>query len=366
MKLSIPDYLQTIESYVPGKPLEELEREYGISDSVKLASNENPLGPSPKALVAIQKNLAMLHRYPDGAGHRLVHRIADFNGISQDNIVIGNGSDDIIALLIRALIQPGDRVVIPRPSFLMYEISAKAAGAVIDVVPLKNLTMDLDAMAERIDDTTRLVFICNPNNPTGTTVSQAAFDCFMARIPEHVVVVVDEAYIEFARDPECLRTGRPADLERPLVTLRTFSKVYGLAGLRVGYGIMPAMLAELLHRVRQPFNVNALAQTAAIAAMDDSDFLNQTLDLVHRGLDVLYAGLDRLGLTYFTTQTNFFLIDVGQPAQTVFEKMLHHGVIVRSMKAYGFPTYIRVNVGLEGENLRFLKALETALFTPVA
>ena len=362
MKFSIPDYIQAIESYVPGKPLEELEREYGISDSVKLASNENPLGASPKALVAIQKSLAALHRYPDGAGHRLVHRIAESNGIPSENIVIGNGSDDIIALLIRALVQPGDRVVIPRPSFLMYEISAKAAGAVIDAVPLKDMAMDLDTMAGCVDNTTRLVFICNPNNPTGTIVSQAAFDRFMAQLPENVVVVVDEAYIEFARDPECLKTGRPSDLDRPLVTLRTFSKVYGLAGLRVGYGIMPAMLAEMLHRVRQPFNVNALAQAAAIAALDDTDFLNQTLDLVHRGLDALYAGLDRLGLTYYNTQTNFFLIDVGQPAQTVFEKMLHHGVIVRSMKAYGFPTYIRVNVGLEGENQRFLKALEAVLF----
>ena len=366
MKLNIPDYIQAIESYVPGKPLEELEREYGISDSVKLASNENPLGPSPKALAAIQKSLTALHRYPDGAGHRLVHRIAEFNAIPKENIVIGNGSDDIIALLIRALVQPGDRVIIPRPSFLMYEISAKAAGAVIDIVPLKNLTMDLDAMAERIDDTTRLVFICNPNNPTGTIVSQVEFDRFMDRVPDHVLVVVDEAYIEFARDSKCLKTGHTGDLDRPIATLRTFSKVYGLAGLRVGYGIMPAMLAEMLHRVRQPFNVNALAQAAAIAALDDTDFFNQTIDLVHRGLDGLYAGLDRLGLTYFNTQTNFFLIDVGQPAQVVFEKMLHHGVIVRSMKAYGFPTYIRINVGLEKENQRFLKALETVLFPKVA
>jgi histidinol-phosphate aminotransferase len=362
MKISIPDYIQAIESYVPGKPLEELEREYGISDSVKLASNENPLGPSPKALAAIQKSLATLHRYPDGAGHRLVHRIAEFNTIPKENIVVGNGSDDIIALLIRALVQPGDRVIIPRPSFLMYEISAKAAGAMIDIVPLDNLRMDLDAMADRIDDRTRLVFICNPNNPTGTIVSQAEFDRFMEGVPANVVVVVDEAYIEFARDPACLRTGLPADLERPLVTLRTFSKVYGLAGLRVGYGIMPAMLAEMLHRVRQPFNVNALAQAAAIAALDDTDFFNQTIELVHRGLDTLFAGLARMGLTYFNTQTNFFLIDVGQPAQAVFEKMLHQGVIVRSMQAYGFPTYIRVNVGLEKENQRFLKALETVLF----
>jgi histidinol-phosphate aminotransferase len=361
MKLLIPDYIQAIESYVPGKPLEELEREYGISDSVKIASNENPLGPSPRALAAIRNSLASLHRYPDGAGHRLIHRIAEANGIPPQNVVIGNGSDDIIALLIRALVQPGDRVVVPRPSFLMYEISAKVAGAVVDAVPLKHLGLDLDAMAARIDSATRLVFICNPNNPTGTVVSQTAFDRFMQRLPDHVVVVVDEAYIEFARDPDCLKTGRAADLDRPLVTLRTFSKVYGLAGLRVGYGIMPRPLADMLHRVRQPFNVNAVAQAAAVAALDDGEFFNRTLDLVHRGLDDLYTGLDRLGLTYYRTEANFFLIDVRRPAGDIFERMLRQGVIVRSMQAYGFPTHIRINVGLEQENRRFLEALENVL-----
>ena len=361
MKLTIPDYIQAIQPYVPGKPLEALEREYGISDSVKLASNENPLGPSPKALAAIRNGLAALHRYPDGAGHRLTRKIADANGILPANVVIGNGSDDIIALLVRALIRPGDRVIVPRPSFLMYAITASAAGALVDAVPLKDLAMDLDAMAERVTTDTRLVFVCNPNNPTGTVVTQTSFDRFMTRLPEDVVVVVDEAYIEFASKPDCLKTGQPSDLNRPLVTLRTFSKVYGLAGLRVGYGIMPASLAELLNRVRPPFNVNSVAQAAAAAALDDQAFLQQTVGLVHRGLGDLYDALDRLGLTYFKTEANFFLIDVGQPADVVFENMLRQGVIVRSMCAYGFPTYIRINVGLESENRRFLRALETVL-----
>ncbi len=361
MKLKIPDYIQAIEPYVPGKPLEALEREYGISDSVKLASNENPLGPSPKALTAIQKSLATVHRYPDGAGHRLIRKIAAANGVLPANVVIGNGSDDIIALLVRALVRSGDRVIVPRPSFLMYDITATAAGAVVESVPLKALAVDLDAMAERATADTSLIFVCNPNNPTGTVVAQQDFDRFMARLPEDVVVVVDEAYIEFARNLDCLKTGRPADVNRPLVTLRTFSKVYGLAGLRVGYGIMPAALAEVLNRVRQPFNVNAMAQAAAAAALDDHEFLHRTLDLVHKGLDDLYAALDGLGLTYHRTEANFFLIDVGQPADIVFEKMLRLGVIVRSMRAYGFPTYIRINVGLEEENRRFLKALETVL-----
>ena len=361
MKLNIPEYIRSIESYVPGKPLEELEREYGIRDSVKLASNENPLGPSPKAVAAIRDGLTKLHRYPDGAGHLLLKRIAELNAIPTESIVIGNGSDDIIALLFRALVKPGDQVIIPHPSFLMYDISARAAGARIDSVPLSDLKMDLDAMLARIDGNTRLVFICNPNNPTGTIISQDEFDRFMEKVPEGVVVVVDEAYIEFVQDPECLKTGRPGDLDRPIVTLRTFSKVYGLAGLRVGYGIMPTLLADMLHRVRQPFNVNALAQAAAVAALDDTDFFQKTIDLVHRGLGDLYAGLDRLGLSYFETQTNFFLIDVGRSAQEVFEEILHQGVIVRSMKSYGYPTYIRVNVGLEEENRRFLNALEKVL-----
>jgi len=361
MKLMIPEYIEAISPYVPGKPLEELEREYGISDSIKLASNENPLGPSPKALEAIRERLSNLNRYPDGTGHDLTRKIAARHQVAPENVVIGNGSDDVIALLIQATVRPGDRVIVPQPSFLMYAISATAAGAVVDRVPLHHMQMDLAAMADRVTEDTRLVFVCNPNNPTGTIISQRDFDQFVARLPEHVLVVVDEAYVDFVRNADCLKTGRSEDIHRPLVTLRTFSKAYGLAGLRVGYGIMPSPLAGMLHRVRQPFNVNALAQAAAAAALDDREFLQRSVDLVHRGLDSLYAALDRMGLTYFATEANFFLIDVGQPADAVFEKMLRQGVIVRSMRSYGYPEYIRVNVGLERENQRFLEALERVL-----
>ena len=363
MKLMIPDYIQAIAPYVPGKPLEALEREYGIRDSVKLASNENPLGPSPKALAAIREMLASLHRYPDGGGYDLTRKIARCNGLMPEHIVIGNGSDDIIALLVQATVRPGNRVIVPQPSFLMYDITATAAGAVVDRVPLRNRKMDLEAMADRVSEETRLLFVCNPNNPTGTITTQGDFDHFMGRLPEHVIVVVDEAYIEFVRDPDCLRTGRPADLQRPLVTLRTFSKAYGLAGLRVGYGIMPAELAGMLHRVRQPFNVNAVGQAAAAAALDDQDFLQRSVDLVHRGVDDLHAALDGMGLEYIATEANFILINVGRPADAVFEEMLAKGVIVRSMRSYGFPDHIRVNVGLEQENRRFLEALEVVVPT---
>lgn len=361
MKLMIPDYIQAIDAYVPGKPLEELEREYGIRDPVKLASNENPLGPSPLALEAIARHMATLHRYPDGAGRRLIAKIALAHGVAATNVVIGNGSDDIIALLVRALVRPGDRVIVPRPSFLMYGITAAAAGAVVDAVPLSAMAMDLAAMARRVTAETRLIFLCNPNNPTGTVVTQSDFDRFMDLLPDDVVVVVDEAYIEFVRRVDALRTGGAADLARPLVTLRTFSKAYGLAGLRVGYGIMPAALADVLNRVRQPFNVNRMAQAGAAAALDDRDFVHRTVTLVHRGLAALYNGLDRLGLAYFKTEANFFLIDVGMPAQTVYRSLLRQGVIVRSMAGYGFPTCIRVSVGLEAENRRFLGAMQTVL-----
>lgn len=361
MKLKIPDYITAIDPYVPGKPLEALEREYGISDSIKLASNENPLGPSPMALDAIRGSLSTLHRYPDGAAHTLTRKIATIHGVDAANVVIGNGSDDIIAILVRALLRPGDQVVVPRPSFLMYDITANAAGASVIDVPLNHLTMDLDAMADAVTTDTRLVFVCNPNNPTGTIVTRGDFFRFLDRLPEDAVVVVDEAYIDFIRDPDCLVTGTLCDLERPLVTLRTFSKAYGLAGLRIGYGIMPTELAEVLNRVRQPFNVSSVAQAAAAAALEDRAFLRQTLDLVHRGLDDLYAALKTLGLTYFQTQANFFLIDVQQPADMIFEKMLRQGVIVRSMRSYGYPTYIRINVGLESENRRFISALKTVL-----
>jgi histidinol-phosphate aminotransferase len=361
MKLTFPEYIKAIDPYVPGKPLEEVEREYGIRDSIKLASNENPLGPSPKAIQAILKAMFHLHRYPDGAGHLLSRKIADLHNVERSNVVIGNGSDDIIALLVRALIQPGDQVIVPRPSFLMYDITATAAGASVVSVRLKNMSIDLDAMANAVTDKTRLLFVCNPNNPTGSIVYKDDFYHFLNRLPDDVVVVVDEAYIDFVRDPRCLLTGSPEDLQRPLVTLRTFSKAYGLAGLRVGYGVMGKELSQVLNRVRQPFNVNSLAQSAAAAALEDKRFLQRTVDLVHRGLDTLYAAMNDMGLRFFSSQANFFLIDVKQPADQIFEKMLRQGVIVRSMRSYGYPTYIRINIGVESENKRFVSALKTVL-----
>ena len=361
MTIRVPENIRAIKPYVPGKPMEELERELGIARSIKLASNENPLGPSPMALDALRDALSQLHRYPDGSGHTLVQALAQHLGCPAEAIVIGNGSDDIIALLAHTLLRPGERAVMPQPSFLMYEIAVRTVGAEPVFVPLQDLAIDLEGMRRAVDADTRLVFLCNPNNPTGTTIARSDFVRFIEALPPEVVVVVDEAYIEFVRDPDCLQSRTYWGNDHPVVTLRTFSKLYGLAGLRVGYGVMPAELAGYLNRIRQPFNVNSLAQIAARAALRDRDFVERTLSVVHDGLDFLCQALTEMGVRFFPTQSNFFLIDVEQDAEALFHAMLRQGVIVRSMKSYGYSRYIRVNVGTAEENERFLKALRKVL-----
>jgi len=361
MKLSIPDYIADLTPYVPGKPVEEVEREYGIRRSVKLASNENPLGPSPKAVAAIGQALDRLNRYPDGGAYELVGRLAAKLGLERQNIILGNGSDEIIGMLTRAFLRPGDEALLHRPAFLMYEILARSCGAVIRHVPLRGMEIDLQAMAEAITPRTRLVFITNPNNPTGAIISAQAFERFWQRVPPHVVVVLDEAYIEFVRDRACAVGVDFFSEDRPLVALRTFSKAYGLAGLRIGYGIMPAALSDLLQRIRQPFNTNSLAQIGALAALEDIDFLKNTVQTVHGGMDYLQSRLADMGVRCFASQANFFLVDVGRDADRVFEDLMKQGVIVRSMTSYGFAKCIRVNVGRPEENDRLLEALQRVL-----
>lgn len=361
LNLRVPPHIAAIKPYEPGKPLDELEREYGIKDSVKLASNENPLGPSPLAVKAMEKAMGNLHRYPDGAAYDLNARLARHLNVPRNAIVLGNGSDEIIGMLTRALLQAGDEAVLPKPSFLMYDIMIRCADAKPIYVPLNDLAIDLERMAEAITPRTRLIFVNNPNNPTGTIVTRDEFEAFLAKVPAGTVVVMDEAYIEFARDSRCASGLDYLEGPVPVVTLRTFSKAYGLAGLRVGYGVMPVALQDLLNRVRQPFNVSSLAQIAAVHALDDTAFLEKTLQTVHGGLDYLYTQLDEMGLRYFPTQANFFLIDVGRDAAVVFENMLRQGVIVRSMVSYGFPQYIRINAGLPAENKRFIQALKAVL-----
>ncbi|MGB5748609.1 MAG: histidinol-phosphate transaminase [Desulfobacterales bacterium] len=357
----MPDYILSLKPYVAGKPLEELEREYGITDAIKLASNENPLGPSPLAIKALQQAVKELHRYPNGGSYHLCERISKRFDVDKENIILGNGSDDIIAMLARVLLQPGDEAVLPRPSFLFYEIMIRCSGAIPVEVPLKDGLTDLDGMLERVGPNTRLVFLTNPHNPTGALIAKPALDDFVTALRADVVLVLDEAYIEFVREPNCPKSIDYLDSGKIVVGLRTFSKAYGLAGLRVGYGLMPPVLADLLNRVRQPFNVNSLAQAAAVAALDDEKFLIDTVKLVADELDFIYSALDDLGIEYLKSQANFLLIKVGKNANEVFEDLLKQGVIVRSMTSYGYPDRIRVNVGLHDENVRMLEALSKVL-----
>jgi len=361
MKLCVPDYILSLKPYVAGKPLEELEREYGISNAIKLASNENPLGPSPLAIKAIQQAVKELHRYPNGGSYHLCERISKRFDVEKENVILGNGSDDIIAMLARVLLRPGDEAVLPRPSFLFYEIMIRCSGAIPVEVPLKDGLTDLDGMLEHLGSNTRLVFLTNPHNPTGALIAKQALDDFVTALPTDVVLVLDEAYIEFVKEPNCPKSIDYLDSGKIVVGLRTFSKAYGLAGLRIGYGLMPSVLANLLNRVRQPFNVNSLAQAAAIAALNDEKFLQESVTLVSDELDFIYAALDDLGVEYLKSQANFLLIKVGKNANEVFEDLLKQGVIVRSMISYGYPDRIRVNVGLHEENIRMLEALGKVL-----
>ena len=361
MKLPVPDYILSLKPYVAGKPLEELEREYGIKDAVKLASNENPLGPSPMALAAIRKTAENLHRYPNSGSYDLCQHLSRRLNIKCENIVLGNGSDDLIAMLARVLLQPGDEAILPEPSFLFYEIVIQSSGAVAVGVPLKTTSTDLDGMLDRIGPKTRLVFVNNPHNPTGSLITKHELDAFVEALPANVVLVIDEAYIEFVNDQRCPDSIDYLNSDKTVVGLRTFSKAYGLAGLRIGYGLMPSHFAEILHRVRQPFNVNSLAQAAAIAALEDQQFLQKTLQLVNDEMQFIYRALDELNITYYRSSANFLLIKLGKNADGVFEDLLKQGVIVRSMTSYGYPDCIRANVGLHHENVRLVEALGKVL-----
>jgi len=348
--------------YQPGKPIEELERELGIAGSIKLASNENPLGPSPRALEAIHDALGGMHRYPEGGGHELVRKIAAKIGVSPERVVIGNGSNEIIELLVRAFLRPGDEAIFAHPSFAVYPLVVKAAGGAGRAVPLRNLTHDLPAMSRAITPRTKIVFVCNPNNPTGTAVTKEAFEAFLREVPDRVIVAADEAYFEYMDDPARVDSLQYHDSGKIVVTLRTFSKCYGLAGLRIGYGVGHPLLVDYLNRVRQPFNTNLLAQVGAMAALDDEGHLRASVENNRRGKVALYEGLGALGIACTRTQANFLLVHLPKGnGQEVYERLLRLGVIVRPMGSYDLPGTVRVTVGTPEENTRFLAALREVL-----
>ncbi|MBW1979945.1 MAG: histidinol-phosphate transaminase [Deltaproteobacteria bacterium] len=361
MGLHVPENIAQLKPYPPGKPIEELEREYGISGSIKLASNENPLGPSPLAIAAIQSHLQNLHRYPDGSGFYLRKRLSTHLQVPESAIVLGNGSNEIIDLLIRTFVRQGDEVLMAAPTFLVYHLMVRVAGGKPVEVPLKGFTHDLQAMTEAITSRTRLIFLNNPNNPTGTVLSRQDMDEFLDRVPQDVPIVVDEAYFEFANPEKTFSGLEYLDSTPPVIVLRTFSKAYGLAGLRIGYGVMIEEIADYLNRVRQPFNVNTLAQVAALAALDDEDFLQRTREVVREELRYLYQEMARLQLPTFPTETNFFLIQVDCDAREVYQALLKKGVIVRAMNSYGLANFIRISPGRHEENLRFVAAIEEVM-----
>lgn len=353
--------VQGLTPYVPGKPVEELERELGISNIIKLASNENPLGPSPKVLHALDQVKADLTRYPDGNGFILKQALSARLGIKAEAITLGNGSNDVLDLIARAYLSPGTEAVFSQYAFAVYPISTQACGAKAVVTPAKDWGHDLDAMASAITAQTKVVFIANPNNPTGTSFGKDEWEKFISRVPENVLVVLDEAYIEYVEDDHVLNGVDYLDQYPNLIVTRTFSKAYGLAALRVGYGLSHPQVANVLNRVRQPFNVDSFALAAAKAVLDDDDYLQRSRDVNRQGMQQFEEGFKRLGLEFIPSAGNFITVHFQQEGAAIYQKLLPEGVIVRPVANYGMVNSLRISIGLPDENQRCLDALSKVL-----
>lgn len=353
--------IRGLQPYQPGKPVAELERELGISNIVKLASNENPLGASASVVASLQSVMPELSRYPDGSAYLLKERLSDFLGVPGNKITIGNGSNDVLELLARVYLTSENESIVSQHTFVVYPLVTRAIGASLKVVPAKNFSQDLEATLDAISDKTRIVFIANPNNPTGTWVNQADLSRFMDKVREDVLVVLDEAYFEYVQEPEYPDGIALGEKYPNLVITRTFSKAYGLAALRIGYAVSHPDIADLMNRIRQPFNVNAMSMVAALAALDDQDHVRQTVELNTSGLKYLEAECDRLGLGYIPSVANFLTIDFGSDAAPIYDALLHEGVIVRPIGVYELPNHLRVTVGTAEENHRFVEALGKVL-----
>ncbi len=363
MKGLVRPNILNVKNYIPGKPIEEVERELGLKNVIKLASNENCFGPSPMAVKAIRRALRKINRYPDGASFYLKKKLAGILGVGENNLIFGNGSDEVICMAIKAFVGDGDECVIAKPSFLIYEIASQLQNARIKLIPMtKELRYDLKEMKKAITNNTRMVFIANPDNPTGTYVTKKALDEFLHGLPEKLIVFLDEAYFEFANRSFKDYPNGLDYLKRPgMIVARTFSKVYGLAGLRIGYGISSPEVISYMERVREPFNINILAQEAALAALDDKAFLKKTIAHVETEREFLYSAFRKLELEYIRSATNFIVVNVGKDCKAVFNDLLKEGVIVRDMKAWGLDTFIRVTVGTKAENRKFIAALKKVI-----
>ena len=348
--------LRELAVYEPGKPIEETARELGVDPStiIKLASNENPLGPSPKALQAMRAALENAHLYPDGSGFYLRKAIAAKLGVAPENVILGNGSNEVIEFLGHAFLNPGDDVITCQYAFIVYKLLATAFGVRTIETPIPDYQQNLDAMLDAITAKTRIIFIPNPNNPTGTLISKRAIDSFMSRVPDSIVVVFDEAYFEFLDDPpDTLRFVRDG---RNVVVLRTFSKIHGLAGVRIGYAIAPPPITEVLHKTRQPFNVNSIAHAGAIAALDDKAHLRETKRVIDEGRAYLQEQFTKMQIPFVPAAANFLMVNVGDGC-AVFQKLLQRKIIVRPLKGYGLPEWVRISVGTMQENRQLIVAL---------
>ncbi len=346
--------------YKPGKPIEEVQRELGLKEVIKLASNENPLGPSPRVRDYLCNNLEEINYYPDAYNHGLRSRLADFYQISFEELHFGNGSNEIVQQLSLAFLEPGDQALMPVPTFPRYAPLAQMMNAEALEVPLLDFHLDLEAMADKISPTTKLIYICSPNNPTGGAINKNDFKQFLAQVPPGCLVILDEAYFEYLDGSNNHLDGLDfVKSNSNVVVLRTFSKMYGLAGLRVGYAVADPEIIACLDRVREPFNVNRLAQTAAMVALEDQQHIEKVKNVNRTGKEYLYRELQRLGLTYVPTDANFILFDAGHPEEKVFQGLLQRGIIIRG--GFGYPTHLRVTIGTEYQNKRFIQALEDFL-----
>jgi len=361
MKRIAKPYIMKVKPYQPGRPIDDVKRELGITEVIKLASNESPYGPSPKVLAAILSEAGNVNRYPDGGCFYLRGALSKKLGVAPKQLIFGNGSDEIIFLALRAFVGEGDEVILADPSFLMYGIASNLQGAEIKSVPLKDFRYDLDAMSKEITDKTKIIFLGNPDNPAGTYIPEAAMKSFIEQVPNDVLIFIVEAYYAFVAEedyPDSLSFLKESD---NVIVTRTFSKMYGLAGLRVGYGVATEETVGILERLREPFNINSLAQVAALACLDDEAYYKKIAQQIEEQRQVLYQAFEEMGLSYRKTWTNFILIDVGKPSKEIVQGLLEKGVIVRNMAHWGLDSFIRVTIGTSEENQKLISALKAVV-----